>query len=309
MTLWPTEDRQVIDRPDLPEYELNEICGSPLCDHATAHNHHLFRKGRQGTTKSWWVELSDGTVLANRLGLCFTCHEDVTGSIGGHKARIVWDTNLSQYLWQSNGDAKPLSPHPPLSSSLGLEVLASPPEPEAGTERNDSILEAAEPPVSLSERVGIEKASDALVPGKVDASPRSESDTSSEEVAERAWQPSGEHNPSASSDSTPGPNHSDTGDGIGPGNICPTCDRRVPHVKKESSPKSTKQLNVGHGPADSVERVKERLNDLAETAGLSELPYGRLKTVDLLLILGAAVAPETLREYAATIDKELGWAS
>jgi hypothetical protein len=54
-----------------------------------------------------------------------------------------------------------------------------------------------------------------------------------------------------------------------------------------------------------VARIKSRLDDFCELAGVQELPYARLKAVDLLLVLGSQVKPETLQNVA----QELGWAS
>lgn len=92
-----------------------------------------------------------------------------------------------------------------------------------------------------------------------------------------------------------------------PGTDCPTCERRIPYPKTESSPKDTKQLNLGEGPVDAVNEMKTRLDDLADKAGLTRLRFPRMKTLDLLLTLGASVSEETMLDAASQIGAERGW--
>ena len=44
----------------------------------------------------------DGVVVANLCRLCPQHHREVTGGIGGHRARIVWrDDPLGHWVWQT----------------------------------------------------------------------------------------------------------------------------------------------------------------------------------------------------------------
>jgi hypothetical protein len=86
VTLLPTQGAK--DRPDLPEYALGWQCMVPECEEKREEGggHHVWR--RSAGTRSWWVELADGTIVPNRVGLCPQHHKDVTGEVGGHRARI-----------------------------------------------------------------------------------------------------------------------------------------------------------------------------------------------------------------------------
>jgi len=102
MTLIPTRAgvtlTEVKDRDDLPLYELGDYCMVPGCENLRekGDGHHVWRRSNQ--TKSWWVELEDGTLVPNRVGLCPECHRAVTGEVGGHKAKIVLD-KLGRLVW------------------------------------------------------------------------------------------------------------------------------------------------------------------------------------------------------------------
>jgi len=94
MTLVPTTPdgtplTEVKDRGDLPAYELGPNCMVHGCDQLREDGggHHVWRRSNQ--TRSWWVELPDGTLVPNRVGLCREHHREVTGGVGGHKAAIV----------------------------------------------------------------------------------------------------------------------------------------------------------------------------------------------------------------------------
>src|SRR4051812_26023205 len=104
MTRLPHESRLVIDRPDLPEYELNQAC--PITGEVTGlENHHLWP--RSFGTKSWWVELPDGEVVGNRIRLSSQAHYRVTIN----KARIVFENTV--FYWEENGEREPLRWQPP----------------------------------------------------------------------------------------------------------------------------------------------------------------------------------------------------
>lgn len=132
MTLIPTRDgvplTEVKDRPDLPQYKLGPFCFVPGCGEfrEQGDGHHVWRRSNQ--TKSWWVELPDGLLVPNRVGLCPQHHRDVTGDIGGHVAVIQVDM-LGRLIWRSGGAGEPVHlefGHDPFAAldELPLEVLS-----------------------------------------------------------------------------------------------------------------------------------------------------------------------------------------
>ena len=97
MTLLPDVAGPVKDRPDLPDYYLGWRCMVEGCleKREDGGGHHVFR--RSHGTRSWWVELEDGTLVPNRVGLCQDHHKAVTGDVGGHRARVEIDGD--RLLW------------------------------------------------------------------------------------------------------------------------------------------------------------------------------------------------------------------
>lgn len=89
------------DRPDLPEYDLGDWCCVPGCKELRefGNGHHVWRRSHK--TVSWWVELEDGRLIPNRVPLCTKHHKDVTGGIGGHRARI--DLKDGKLFWTPVG--------------------------------------------------------------------------------------------------------------------------------------------------------------------------------------------------------------
>ena len=124
MTRLPIESRLAVDRPDLPEYELNDFCpvtGEPW----NLENHHIWR--RSAGYPSWWVELPDGEVVGNRIKLSPIAHERVTVN----KARIVYEGTV--YYWEENGERVPLRWQPPTmhrkTTSIPVRDVEHPVEP------------------------------------------------------------------------------------------------------------------------------------------------------------------------------------
>jgi hypothetical protein len=104
MTRLPVESRLCVDRPDLPEYELNRAC--PVTGEVTGlEAHHIWR--RSAGYPSWWVELPDGEVVGNRIMLSSQAHYRVTIN----KARIVFDNTV--FYWEENGERTALRWQPP----------------------------------------------------------------------------------------------------------------------------------------------------------------------------------------------------
>jgi len=117
VTLLPSEDFGVRGHPGKP-YDVNDICAAPGCGTKTAHCHHLWPRSFLRSQPYEWVELPDGTVIGNRIGLCFSHHEQVTGGPGGHRARISFRAGLFWWTpmpeedlgWTGLG---PIDPQPP----------------------------------------------------------------------------------------------------------------------------------------------------------------------------------------------------
>lgn len=140
MTRLPQDDRNVVDRPDLPEYELNEECAAPGCRYAIelGGGHHLWR--RSFGTKSWWVELADGTVVGNRVGLCNGHHSLVTVN----NARITYKDGVFWWLYHGEvGNGHQLDCQPPKweTHEEGEDLELS---PEAEAEHREFVKTVAE---------------------------------------------------------------------------------------------------------------------------------------------------------------------
>jgi hypothetical protein len=68
-----------------------------------------------------------------------------------------------------------------------------------------------------------------------------------------------------------------------PGQICDGCNRRVPHKKKESTPRGNfVRFAI---PAEDVEGWKEALDVAAQHVGLLEKPYYQYRTLTAALVL------------------------
>ena len=118
MTRLPVDTRLAVDRPDLPEYELNRAC--PVTGEITGlENHHLFR--RSAGYRSWWVELPDGLIVANRINLSSAAHYRLTVN----KARIVFIDN--RFYWDEAGEQILLSwqPYIIFDRDRAAEIAAS----------------------------------------------------------------------------------------------------------------------------------------------------------------------------------------
>jgi hypothetical protein len=97
VTLLPSSEFGIKGHPGKP-YDVNERCAHPTCAQLSAHSHHLWSRSFLRGQPYEWVQLPDGTVIGNRLGLCQEHHEQVTGEIGGYKARIVFSGGL--FYWE-----------------------------------------------------------------------------------------------------------------------------------------------------------------------------------------------------------------
>jgi hypothetical protein len=78
-------------------YGLSEICSVPGCwQRPEPGSHHIEPRSRTGGPVDYVV--IDNLVVYNRCRLCPMHHLWVTGDLGGHKARIVWEDGA--WHWQ-----------------------------------------------------------------------------------------------------------------------------------------------------------------------------------------------------------------
>ena len=115
MTHRPHQSWNIVDRPDLPEYELNKAC--PVTGEVTGlERHHI--SPRSAGTRSWWVELEDGTVVGNIVNLSPSAHYRVTVN----KARISYEDGL--FYWEEAGFKTSLRWQPPtLDDKVDLDIF------------------------------------------------------------------------------------------------------------------------------------------------------------------------------------------
>lgn len=141
MTLLPSNEFGIRGHEGKP-YDVNHNCAVEHCLRPSAHAHHLWSRSYLRGQPYEYVQLPDGTVIGNRIGLCQQHHEMVTGEIGGYRARIrfalglfIWDERVpgSTYdldlpAWEPKGY---LYPQPPGVEQKIVEALAA--------EANDEI--------------------------------------------------------------------------------------------------------------------------------------------------------------------------
>ncbi len=97
MTLLPSSDFGIRGHEG-KLYPVNEICAHPQCGLRSQHAHHLWPRSYLRGQPYDWIELPDGTVIGNRVGLCAKHHDQITGPIGGYQARIVFESGL--FSWR-----------------------------------------------------------------------------------------------------------------------------------------------------------------------------------------------------------------
>lgn len=170
MTPLPAFDEQVVERRDLPEYEIPGRCCNPRCPNRTDDTHEI-RPRSQTAGKVWWIELVGRYLIGNCVGICRSCHE----TNDAHTSAILWDQQASTLVWVDLTDqwAEPLDPMPPIHRQMdpkagemqtaaheakvfGLDPPASPDPPPVelakGLQNLDAFLETiqqtdTEPPV------------------------------------------------------------------------------------------------------------------------------------------------------------------
>jgi hypothetical protein len=80
---------------------LNVRCAKPTCHQFSAERHHLWSRSWLRGQPYEWVLLPSGETIANSVGLCTIHHGDVTGDVGGHRAKIVLDDD--ELVWYDRG--------------------------------------------------------------------------------------------------------------------------------------------------------------------------------------------------------------
>lgn len=121
---------------DGPAYTVGPKCANPGCRRDADHAHHIVRRSALGGDYRW-IAL-DGHVVGNLAGVCWRCHNDLTGGPGGHKAAIRLDAGI--FWWAlprrvgsigSPIDYRllgPIDPQPPTPESLDQQAPAPTPE-------------------------------------------------------------------------------------------------------------------------------------------------------------------------------------
>jgi hypothetical protein len=120
-------------------YKVGPRCCNPACRKIAEHGHHLWPRSYLRRQPQNWVTLPDGTVIGNLVAVCADCHDDITGRLGGHKAKISLSIPDNIFWWcipdlasPSGLDwqwVQPIDPQPPTQASQ----VASPAEPEVGS--------------------------------------------------------------------------------------------------------------------------------------------------------------------------------
>lgn len=123
MTLPPIDSWQVRGVAGR-KYTVGPHCANPTCGKLAEHAHHMWRRSML-TGPFDWVELPDGVVVGNLVGLCPRCHDAVTGRVGGHRAAIRM-TPEHVFYWCTIADdvaidydfVAPIEPQPPTQEVL-----------------------------------------------------------------------------------------------------------------------------------------------------------------------------------------------
>jgi hypothetical protein len=110
MTLAPTLQVRGVEGK---RAERNSRCSVPGCISLSQHGHHIWARSYLRGQPYEWVSLPDGEIVSNTTCICAHHHEWVTGSIGGHKARIEYLDG--SFVWQDFDNPElsgPLFPQP-----------------------------------------------------------------------------------------------------------------------------------------------------------------------------------------------------
>lgn len=79
-------------------------CVAPGCLSLAQQRHHVWPRSYLRGQPYEWVEVH-GKTICNSVGLCLQHHSWVTGGVGGHLAKIVWDGDLELLTWWEMDDS------------------------------------------------------------------------------------------------------------------------------------------------------------------------------------------------------------
>ena len=85
--------------------EQGDKCSVPGCLSNARQLHHCWPRSYLRGQPLDWVCV-EGTTIPNTVGLCITHHEWVTGLLGGHRAHIRWNPELTLLEWWERDDDK-----------------------------------------------------------------------------------------------------------------------------------------------------------------------------------------------------------
>lgn len=132
MTLSPAETSQVRG-VEGPEYKVGPDCSNPDCKRFAEHAHHIWRRSALGGPHAWVAIVTNDHehTTGNLTGVCARCHDDLTGRIGGHRARIKYLPLKREFHWLrlENGlerDRGLLTPQPPTPETISRALGQSP---------------------------------------------------------------------------------------------------------------------------------------------------------------------------------------
>lgn len=136
MTLRPIDGVHLVRPVEGKPYTVGPRCANPNCNRFADHAHHIFRRSMLGGAYAW-VEV-DGWTTGNLCGLCWRCHNQITGTGKGHEAAIRLDQQT--FLWCEVHEhldrslfftpVGRLDPQPPTPDTLNERALGHEPESE-----------------------------------------------------------------------------------------------------------------------------------------------------------------------------------
>lgn len=129
MSLAPSMDFGIRGHEGKP-YDVNTVCATPGCGQPSAHCHHMWSRSFLRGQPYEWVQLPDGVVIGNRVGLCAQHHDDVTSPVGGHRARLFWEGGVMH--WEEVDPSVVLTTHPPQNKWVRVGPLVVQPPVRSG---------------------------------------------------------------------------------------------------------------------------------------------------------------------------------
>jgi hypothetical protein len=126
MTLRPAETPRVRGLKG-PHVTVGPRCSNPNCGKYADDPHHIWSRKMLGGPFEW-VEV-EGRTFVNLTGVCRACHDDLTGSGGGHRAKIEYEQGEFHWaLVTPKGVHRTglLVPQPPTPETLSRSLGQSP---------------------------------------------------------------------------------------------------------------------------------------------------------------------------------------